>query len=175
MMDPLDWFRKLKEISEETAITPRTTQHARMNLAIKDAVHLQENLIPGLAMVARTASPMESQMSVTFVQRALKNAKRRRTTSDNKVQPERTPIVLDTGASISVTPFLSDFVTDLEDVDTEMRGLSESIQVEGKGTVEWPTQDFFGRVALVRTKAYLVPKGNIRLFSPQAYFREAIS
>ena len=67
MMDPLDWFRKLKEISEETAITPRTTQHARMNLAIKDAVHLQENLIPGLAMVARTASPMESQMSVTFV------------------------------------------------------------------------------------------------------------
>ena len=84
------------------------------------------------------------------------------------------PIVLDTGASISVTPYESDFVSDLEECDVELHGLSDTVKVEGIGWVEWSIQDSFGQVAKIRTRAYLVPAGNIRLFSPQAYFKQHV-
>lgn len=83
------------------------------------------------------------------------------------------PIVFDTGASLSVTPFLSDFVGELEEPDVEeMKGLVDSVQVKGVGIVEWVIRDANGKVGIIRTKAYYIPKATIRLFCPQEYFFE---
>ena len=81
------------------------------------------------------------------------------------------PIVVDTGASFSLTPFLSDFTSELElpDVDN-LTGLTDKVKVEGIGWVEWYVRDAKGQVALIRTKAYYVPEADIRLMSPQTYF-----
>jgi hypothetical protein len=83
------------------------------------------------------------------------------------------PIVYDTGASFSVTPCSSDFVSDIRSCDTsEMTGLADSVPIRGKGWVEWNIRDVFGRIHKVRTEAFLVEKATVRLFSPQSYFQK---
>ena len=80
------------------------------------------------------------------------------------------PIVFDSGASDSVTPFAEDFVSEIAPPDTDqMGGLSGSTQVTGMGLVEWEVRDSFGNTSKIRTVAYLIPEASIRLFSPQRY------
>lgn len=82
------------------------------------------------------------------------------------------PIVIDTGASFSVSPRREDFITPLEPSDVlSLRGLNGAVKVFGTGLVEWEVQDARGTVRKLRTKAYYVPSGNVRLFSPQVYFQ----
>ena len=83
------------------------------------------------------------------------------------------PVVLDTGASISITPYGDAFVGPIEPSQlTSLTGLTDSTPVVGRGRVEWSIVDVFGVVRTIRTNAYFVPTANIRLFSPQAYFQE---
>ncbi len=86
------------------------------------------------------------------------------------------PIVIDTGCSMSITPFIEDFVTDIEPLEElEMHGLTDSVTIVGVGTVEWPVRDVFGRVSVLKTRAYHVPKATVRLCSTQTYFQESKS
>ena len=84
------------------------------------------------------------------------------------------PIVFDTGCSISMTPFRSDFVGPLEEADCkEVKGFgNHRSPIQGIGWVEWNIVDVFGRSCVIRTRAHYVPQSDIRLFSPQSYFRE---
>lgn len=84
------------------------------------------------------------------------------------------PCVFDTGASLSVTPLMTDFVTPLEDPQiSDMKGLADTVKIKGKGTIEWTIRDVFGKTHTIRTEAYFIPQASIRLFSPQTYFQEA--
>ncbi len=81
------------------------------------------------------------------------------------------PIVIDSGASTSVTPIADDFVGKiLPSTIKELNGLNHTTVVAGEGTVEWHIRDFNGVSRLIRTEAQYVPSATIRLFSPQAYF-----
>ncbi len=83
------------------------------------------------------------------------------------------PIVLDTGASFSLTPVKSDFVTSIRPCDIKsMTGITDSVRVEGIGEVEWPIRDMNGKPGLIRVQAYYIPQATIRLFSPQSYFQK---
>ena len=83
------------------------------------------------------------------------------------------PIVIDTGASLSLTPHLNDFVGPLTAPKIRnLNGLSGQTSVKGVGTVEWTVIDVFGVKNTIRTVAYYVPDARIRLFSPQTYFQE---
>ena len=83
------------------------------------------------------------------------------------------PVVLDTGASVSITPIASDFVEPLTPlVDAEVRGLNSTTKIHGIGVAELCMRDAFGQDAIVRTKAYHIPDAEVRLFSPQTYFQE---
>ena len=60
------------------------------------------------------------------------------------------PVVLDTGASVSITPIASDFVeppTSL--VDAEVRGLNSTTKIQGIGVAELHMRDAFGQDAIV--------------------------
>ena len=84
-----------------------------------------------------------------------------------------TPVVLDTGASFSITPFETDFVTKIVPTSSrEMKGIADSLKIQGIGTVSWPIRDVFGRTRTVSTQAFYVPESSIRLFSPQRLFQE---
>jgi len=84
-----------------------------------------------------------------------------------------TPVVLDTGASFSLTPFKADFVTPIVSTSSkEMKGIADPLRIQGVGTVSWPIRDVFGRTRTVTTQAFYVPHADIWLFSPQRLFQE---
>jgi hypothetical protein len=84
------------------------------------------------------------------------------------------PIVIDTGASISISGEQSDFHDGIGVVDPtlEIHGLNHAIKVKGIGKVRWKIQDQLGQIAIVETTAYYIPDAQVRLFSPQLYFIE---
>jgi hypothetical protein len=84
------------------------------------------------------------------------------------------PIVIDTGASISISGEKADFYDGITDVDPTLtiHGLNHAIQVQGIGKVRWKIKDQIGQVAVIETTAYYIPDDKVRLFSPQLYFIE---
>jgi hypothetical protein len=88
-------------------------------------------------------------------------------------KPDNLPVVLDTGASTSLTPVLTDFIGPLipAPID-EIRGLTATTRVIGKGTVQWVLRDYWNVTGVIKTTAYYVPDASIRLFSPQSFFQE---
>ena len=83
------------------------------------------------------------------------------------------PIVIDSGASISLTANYNDFVGPIRPATiTELQGLSHTTKVHGVGQVKWTVRDVFGTTRIIKTQAYYVPEATVRLFSPQTYFRE---
>ncbi|KAI2505065.1 hypothetical protein MHU86_9341 [Fragilaria crotonensis] len=88
--------------------------------------------------------------------------------------PSDYPIVIDTGASISVSPNINDFVDGISEANVhDLKGLNHSTsKVHGMGMVEWTIYDVYHSVQTIRTMAFYVPDATIRLFSPQTYFFE---
>jgi hypothetical protein len=86
---------------------------------------------------------------------------------------EDLPIVIDTGASCTITPTLSDFISTPTKSDTASLGSLTTVQtkVSGQGLIEWDIEDVNGVLKKLRTTSYYVPEATIRLFSPQAYFK----
>ena len=82
------------------------------------------------------------------------------------------PVVVDTGASMCLTPVLGDFVTPLTPVHNHLTGINSETPISGTGIVEWEIKDAQGLVMKIRVQAYYVPEASIRLFSPQYYFQE---
>jgi hypothetical protein len=83
------------------------------------------------------------------------------------------PILIDTDASVSVTPILTDLNGPLRPCATaNLQGLSGTMEVIGEGTVEWMVRDMFRNKRWIIMKAYYVPSASHRLFSPQTYFKE---
>jgi hypothetical protein len=83
------------------------------------------------------------------------------------------PIVIDTGASSSITPISTDFTTEISKADLqELKQVNGTTAVCGQGTVTWPIEDVDGIRRSITTEAYYVPDAGIRLFSPQDYIRK---
>jgi hypothetical protein len=89
------------------------------------------------------------------------------------VKPTKYPIVIDTGASISVSPHQDDFVDGIStSIIQDLKGLDHSTKVQGMGMVEWTVYDLHTFIREIWTIAFYVLDATIRLFSPQAYFLE---
>ena len=85
------------------------------------------------------------------------------------------PVVYDTGATISVSPCESDFISweaRGDDLKTRLKGINSSASVLGVGIVRWTIRDDRGRQFKLETKAYYVPEARVRLLSPQRFFHE---
>ena len=84
------------------------------------------------------------------------------------------PIVIDTGASMSLMPNQSDFVTPIKTTNIgPLQGHSNTTEIAGVGVVEWVVRDLWGVTKKIRTRAYYVPKATIHLCSPQVWFCES--
>jgi hypothetical protein len=69
------------------------------------------------------------------------------------------PIVIDTGASCTITPTLSDFISKPTKSDTATLGSLTTVQtkVSGQGLIEWDIEDVDGVLTKLRTVSYYVP------------------
>jgi hypothetical protein len=86
-----------------------------------------------------------------------------------------TPIVFDTGCSVSITPHRKDFIGKLQKpMCPTIKGVGKEAhhRIEGFGIVEWTIYDANGFEFTIRTHAYYVPSADIRLFSPQTFIQE---
>ena len=84
------------------------------------------------------------------------------------------PVTIDTGATFTITPFCSDFVTGLTSTEgVILHGLAMNLEIEGFGTVHWnlPADDS-SQITLAMT-AYYVPEAKRRLLSPQHYLQNS--
>ena len=146
-INPLDWFLIEKKFWETSPIT-LASEEQKLQTAYIAAATLKRNL--GM-------DPKESGFTHGIFL----------TEGGPKCD---VPIVFDSGASDSITPFIDDFVSKIVPADTDsLGGLSGTAKVTGMGIVEWNVRDTYGRSTRIRTTAYLVPEATVRLFSPQRY------
>jgi hypothetical protein len=76
----------------------------------------------------------------------------------------RTSLIIDSGASVCITPFKTDFVS-YKPSTTKIKDLSS--QVAGKGIVKWSFRDKDGTSVHIEVPGYHMPKSEVRLLSPQ--------
>jgi hypothetical protein len=83
-------------------------------------------------------------------------------------------VIFYTGASLSITPELLDFVSPLEPLTQPMKlgGMANGIQIKGIGIIAWTFTAKYGTEVQIRTEAYYVPEANQRMLSPQRLFNK---
>jgi hypothetical protein len=176
-IDPLKQFEMLRELNTTGLIrpvrSPSTADTAdrltkRVQAACIAAAQLSDILPQSMDPTLSTEELAELKLTPNEL---VELTRRRSVYFTNRA--EELPIVIDTGASLSLTPVRSDFVGEIHSCDTrDLQGISSSTKVVGKGLVEWTVRDVFGVIRRIRTEAYYVPDASIRLFSPQKYFQE---
>ena len=83
------------------------------------------------------------------------------------------PIIFDTGASITITPFRDDFISfDANAGSTRLQGITASAACKGEGTVRFLIIADDGTSRTIETRALYVPDATVRLLSIQTYCKE---
>jgi hypothetical protein len=85
------------------------------------------------------------------------------------LSPDMVPLVIDSGASITVTPYETDFITPIRPVqNTEITGIASGLQVKGIGTVSYSFHNDAGELQTLNIKECLyVPQCTARLLCPR--------
>ena len=76
-------------------------------------------------------------------------------------------IIWDSGASLSISHDLADFVDGIQPLDRpiKLEGIAAGLEVKGKGTVRWCVLDVKGRIRVLELPALYIPLGKQRLLS----------
>jgi hypothetical protein len=85
------------------------------------------------------------------------------------ISPDCFPLIIDTGASISVTPYRTDFISDIHPIQSlEIQGIASGLTVKGAGTVTYSFYNDDGALQTITLKHCLyVPQCTARLLCPQ--------
>jgi hypothetical protein len=83
-------------------------------------------------------------------------------------------VIFDTGASLAITPELSDCVSPPKPLARPMKlgGMANGIEIKGIGIIAWTFTAKDGTEVQILTEAYHVPEANQRLLSPQRLFNK---
>ena len=65
---------------------------------------------------------------------------------------EGKPVVFDSGCTLTVLPYKSDFEGPITPVNKQMKVLGTSEQVTGEGTIAWTFRDDYGVEKYIRVK-----------------------
>lgn len=90
------------------------------------------------------------------------------------------PIIWDSGASISISPDPNDFDGTLTSPGTitRLKGIARGLQIKGQGQVTWAIHDTEGNLRMIQVPAFYVPDIKVRLLSTtsllQTYSDETI-
>ena len=76
------------------------------------------------------------------------------------------PLIVDTGASVCITPRREDFIF-YRDSKVKIKDLSKTNTVAGEGIVRWKVRDKTGKIVNLDLPGYHIPNAEVRLLSPQ--------
>ena len=78
------------------------------------------------------------------------------------------PLIVDTGASVCISPTKSDFVSSTyKDSNMKVTGLSGVNRVAGEGLIRWAVKDTSGETKVIEIFGLHIPTAGVRLLSPQ--------
>ncbi len=78
----------------------------------------------------------------------------------------RSSVIVDSGASVCITPHKSDFIS-YQDSNMKIKDLSSSNLVSGEGILRWPFQGTNGKTISIKVVGYHIPTAKVKLLSPQ--------
>jgi hypothetical protein len=84
------------------------------------------------------------------------------------INPKMLILIWDTGGSVGLTPFCSDFIAYVE-CDIDVRDVTKVNKVIGVGTTLHKFVDVAGNNIYLPCVSYHLPSTDIQLFSPQVY------
>jgi hypothetical protein len=88
------------------------------------------------------------------------------------VKMKHVPLIVDSGASVCITPELSDFKHgSYKRSNMKVRDLSGENKVLGEGLVHWAVKDIHGNTHVIEIFALHIPHAGVRLLSPQVLKR----
>lgn len=151
-IDPLEHFA-ISHLFQSKSVSDRTS-----------SLHHELNRVKNILNNAETPSMRQSVYYHTLIPHSI-------VTAYNANDCHSMPIVIDTGASRSISPHRSDFIT-YEDYHGSLGTISHESAIVGKGKVKWDIIDQNGKSCVITTEAYYVPSATIRLYSPQFHFNE---
>lgn len=161
-IDPLSTIRNIKEISDESFLCSRGSRNSICHEVNPTSGNSR---IQAALIAASELNPMSSENY------SMSNRDERKVFMSENNEDEL-PIVLDSGASFALTPYLRDFVKDPGPCELKfIKGLSSETKVLGMGKVEWTIKDVRGQVRTIKCFAYYVPEASVRIFSPQSFFK----
>ena len=79
---------------------------------------------------------------------------------------ERLPLIVDTGASVCISPRREDFIS-YKPSKLKIKDLSSSNKVLGEGMLRWSVRDANGEIVTLELPGYHIPAAEVRLLSPQ--------
>lgn len=85
------------------------------------------------------------------------------------ISPDMVPLVIDTGASITVTPYSTDFISPIRPIQSvEIKGIASGLQVKGYGDVRYSFHNDAGELqSLTLQNCLYVPHCTARLLCPR--------
>ena len=165
LFDPLAYNNLEKEL---LVITGSEKREERMNSFLHQFEHKND---PRACIVAVHLQTTELNAGDVDFKNIMMQALRYVLTMGN--DERHMPIVIDSGASISITGRGSDFIGPIHPIpSTTIQGLNHTLDVKGKGMVRWEVVDQNGELCVIETMAYYIPEAQVRLFSPKTYFDE---
>jgi hypothetical protein len=95
-------------------------------------------------------------------------------THEHVKKEHRFPVIWDSGASISISSHLSDFVGPLSSTPTGIRlqGIAKGLSIHGVGHVAWSFVDNKGMLRTLKLPAYHVPRAIARLLSTTSLLQQ---
>ena len=84
---------------------------------------------------------------------------------------DNTTAIVDTGASMCVSPFIDDFVHYQPESGRVLKGLTKGVTIAGVGVVRWNVE-VNGKLVELKLRALHVPQSDVRLLSPQQLKKE---
>ena len=168
-VDPIKQIRSLKILSGGSFLA---TEFHRKHIRWKS--HTRRAMVAAATFIhSRDLTDLTDQPKGDLPSSATTALTQRMTIYLSNKGDDLLPIVIDSGASISLTANYNDFVGPIRPATiTELQGLSHTTKVHRVGKVEWTVRDVFGATRTIKTQAYYVPEATVHLFSPQTYFRE---
>ena len=169
----INW-NQAKQDAEDLIFQPKaTSQDARIKMF--EALATISNIFPGFGPTLATTAinqvfcganeicDTHFHKIVATDHRSLMNA-----TEDS----QKGTLVIDTGASESVSHVRSDFDSLVPRTDKVLKGLALGLAIEGEGMVKWHIPCTDGTMRTFFIKALYVPAAHQRLLCPQSYLQQ---
>ncbi len=83
------------------------------------------------------------------------------------------PLIIDTGASVCISPHREDFVT-YHGSSMQIKALSNTNMVAGEGMLQWKVRGTNGDVITLELPGYHIPAASVRLLSPQVVLQPSV-